>query len=188
MRVISNRDDDLLSQFGKINENDIPLLERINDLPLQIRDTPHQKTLIDNHTDPNKAKIKGYLSLEDIFGFCEIFKKVTEKLGFHFIFKTASLQDVIYTSMADDINVTNNNLYLYVPNLIPSVETQIRFNEAAQNIYKISFDVWYTEIRLTSDLLVRHDIRSEQQVKSHKYSICPNQTQLRTITPDKKLI
>ena len=32
MKVISNRDDDLLSQFGKINENDIPLLERLADL------------------------------------------------------------------------------------------------------------------------------------------------------------
>ena len=33
MKVISNKDDDLLSQFGNINENDIPLLERLADLP-----------------------------------------------------------------------------------------------------------------------------------------------------------
>ena len=32
-KVISNKDDDLLSQFGNINENDIPLLERLVDLP-----------------------------------------------------------------------------------------------------------------------------------------------------------
>ena len=38
--------------------------------------------------------------------------------------------------MADDINVTINDLYLYIPNLIPSVET----NEANQNKYKIFFD------------------------------------------------
>ena len=43
MKVISNRDHDLLSQFGNIRENDIPLLERLADLPLQIRSTPHQK-------------------------------------------------------------------------------------------------------------------------------------------------
>ena len=36
--------------------------------------------------------------------------------------------------MADDINVINNNLYLYVPNLIPNVETQVMFNEATQKI------------------------------------------------------
>ena len=55
MRVISNKDDDLLSQFGNIKENDIPLLERLADLPPQIRSTPHQKMLIDNHLDANKV-------------------------------------------------------------------------------------------------------------------------------------
>ena len=35
--------------------------------------------------------------------------------------------------MGDDINVTINNLYLFVPNLIPSVETQLLFKEATQN-------------------------------------------------------
>ena len=70
MKVISNRDNDLLSQFGNINENDIPLPERLVGLPPQIRSKPHQKMLIDNDTDANKGKIKGYLYLEDIFGFC----------------------------------------------------------------------------------------------------------------------
>ena len=80
--------------------------------------------------------------------------------------KTANLQDVIYTSMAYDINVTINSLYLYIPNLVPSVETQLMFNEATQNNYKISFDEWYSERRLISDLLVQHDIGSAQQIKS----------------------
>ena len=61
MRVISNKDDDLLSQFGNINENDIPLLERLTDLQPQKISTPHQKMLIDNHVDANKGKIKRYL-------------------------------------------------------------------------------------------------------------------------------
>ena len=47
---------------------------------------------------------------------------------------------LFYTSMADDINVTINNLYLYVPNLLPSVETQVMFNETTPNNYKISYD------------------------------------------------
>ena len=42
--------------------------------------------------------------------------------------------------MADDIHVTINNLYLYVPNPIPCVETQVMFNEATQNKFKISYD------------------------------------------------
>ena len=78
MKVISNKNDDLLSHFGKIKGNDIPLLERLADLPPQIRSTPHQKLLIDNYTDPDKGKIKGYLYLKDIFGFCKTFRKVTK--------------------------------------------------------------------------------------------------------------
>ena len=86
--------------------------------------------------------------------------------------------------MDDDINVTINSLYLYIPVLIPSVETQLRFNEATQNNSKKSFDEWYTEKRLMSDLLVQHAVGSAQQVKSPKYMICAHQTSLRTITPD----
>ena len=56
MRVKSNKDGDLLSQFDNINENHIPVLNRLADLPVQIRDTPHQKMLINNHTDANKGK------------------------------------------------------------------------------------------------------------------------------------
>ena len=88
--------------------------------------------------------------------------------------------------MADDINVTNNSLYLYIPNLIPSVETQLMFNEATQTIHKISFDEWYIERRIISDLLVQHDIGSAEQANSPKYLISAHQTNLRTTTPDKK--
>ena len=176
MRAISNKDGDLLSQFDNINENDIPVLNRLADLPVQIRDTPHQKMLINNHTDANKGKIKGYLYLEDIFGFCKTFKKVTKNLGFHLQFKTNDLQDIIYTSMTDDINVTINNLYLYVPNLIPSVETQLMFNEATQNNYKISYDEWFTERRIISDTITQLDIGSSQNVQSPKNLIGAHQT------------
>ena len=89
--------------------------------------------------------------------------------------------------MADDINVTINSLYLYVQNLIPSVETQLLFNEATQNNYRISFDEWFTEKRIISDLLVEQDIGSTQQVNSTKYMICTHQTSLRTTTLDKKI-
>ena len=52
--------------------------------------------------------------------------------------------------MEDEIIVTINSLYLYIPKPIPSVETQVMFNEATQNNYEISFDEWYTERRLIS--------------------------------------
>ena len=177
MRAISNKDGDLLSQLDNINEKDIPVLNRLADLPVQIRDTPLQKMLINNHTDAYKGKIKGYL--EEIFGFCKTFKKVTKNLGFHLSFKTNDLQDIIYTSMFDDLNVTINNLYLYVPNLIPNVETQVMFNEVTQNNYKVAYDEWFTERRIISDTITQLDIGSSQNVQSPKYLIGAHQTKHR---------
>ena len=170
-RVISDKDGDFLSQYDNINDNDIPIPNRLADLPVQIRHTPHQKMLIDNHTDASKGKIKRYLYLEDIFGFCETFKKVTKNLGFQLTFKTNDLQDIIYTSMTDDINVTINKLYLYVPNLIPSVVTQVVFNEATQNNYRISYDEWFTGRRIISDTITQLDVGSSQNVQTPKYLI-----------------
>ena len=140
MRVVSNEDGDLLSQFDSINENDIPIFERLANLPPEIRNTPHQKMLKDNHTDANKGKTKRYQYLEVIFGFCKTFKKVSTKLGFHLKFKTNYLQKMIYSSMADDINVSINKLCPYVPNLIPNFDTQVLFNEATQNNCRIPYD------------------------------------------------
>ena len=88
--------------------------------------------------------------------------------------------------MANDRIVTINSLYLYIPNLIQSVEAQLMFNEATQNNYKISFDEWYTERQIITDLLVQHDIGSAQNVISPKYMICAHQTNLRATIPDKK--
>ena len=186
MKVLSNKYGDS-SQFGNINENDIPVLERLLNIPPQIRDTPHQKLLIDNHTDANKGKIRGYLHLENIFGFFKTFKKLTKNLGFHLLFKTNDLQDIKYTSMDDDINVTIDSLYLFVPNLIPSVETQLMFNEATQNNYKISFDEWYTERQGKSDMIVQYDIGSAQQVKSPQCLTCAHQTKDRTNGYNRKI-
>ena len=183
MRSASNKDGAVLSHSNYINENDIPVLERLANLPIQIEGTPHQKMLINNHTDANRGKIKGYLYLEDIFGFCKTFKKVTKNLGFHLTFKTNDLQDIIYTSMTDDINVTINNLYLYVPNLTPSVETQVMFNEATQNNYKISYDEWFTERRIISDVITQLDIGSSQNVQSPKFLIGAHQTRDRIDMP-----
>ena len=188
MRVISNKGGDLLSQFEHFNENDIPVLERLAELPPQTRSAPHQKMLQNNHTDANKGKVKGYLYLEDIFVFCRIFKKVPKHLGFHLMLKTADLPDILYTSMTDNINVTIKNLYLFLPNLIPSVETQLLFNEATQNDYTIPYDDKFTERRVISDFLVQHDKGSNQKVNSSKYLTSAHQTKNRILTLNKNNI
>ena len=87
--------------------------------------------------------------------------------------------------MADDINVTIDNLYLYVPNLIPNVETQVMFNEATQNTYKISYDEWFTERRIKTDEIAQLGIGSSQNVQSPKYLISAHQTRARADTANK---
>ena len=62
------------------------------------------------------------------------------------------------------------------------------FNEATQNKYKISFDEWYTERRVISDMIFQLDIGSTQQVNSPKYLFCAHQTKDRTNAPNKKLL
>ena len=90
--------------------------------------------------------------------------------------------------MADDKSVTINNLYLYVPNLRPNVGTQVMFNEATQKNYKISYNEYYTERRVISDVITQLYIGSSQQVNSPKYLIGAHQTCARADTSDKKNI
>ena len=78
--------------------------------------------------------------------------------------------------MTDNNDVTINNLYLYVLNLLPSVEPQVMLNEATQNNYKVSYDEWFTERRIISDTITQLDIGSSQNVQSPKYLIGAHQT------------
>ena len=182
MRVLFSKDGDLLSQFDNINEGD-----GIADFD----STSLKKTLIDNHDivgqEANKGKIKGQIAIENIFGFCKSFKKITKNLGFHIIFRTADLQDIIFTSIGDNINVTINSLYLFVPTFTPSTETQLMFNESIKNIYGSFLDDWFTERRVVSDTITQIDIGSAQQVNSPKYLIACHQTAARLNAPNKGL-
>ena len=122
-RVLTSKNGDLLSQFDKINESAGVDETATTDI---IRKTSLKKLLFDNQeTDANKGKIKAQLPLEHIIGFCELFKKITKNLAFHLSFKTANLQDIVYTTLANavQVNVTINSLYLNVPFLISNTET-----------------------------------------------------------------
>ena len=186
MRVIFTRDDDLLSKFDNFKEE-----KGVDEAATtaNIRSTSLHKMLITNHeADANRRKIKGELPLEHIFGFCETSQKVTKNLGFRITFKTANVQDIIYTKIADgtQINVTNNSLYLFVPFLIPTPETQLLFNESIQNNYRKFFDEWYTERRIVTDQIYQVDIGTAQSVNSPKYLICAHQTGARSALPNKR--
>ena len=182
MKVILSKDGDLLSQFDNFNECDTDA---------DFDSTSLKKMLIINHDvagqEINKGKIKGHLPSEHIFGFCKSFKKITKNLGFHIAFRTADLQDIIFKSKADNIIVTINSLYLFVPTLTPNTETQLMFNEYIQINYRIFFDDWFTERRVVSDTITQIDIGSAQQVNSPKYLIGCHQTAAKLNAPNKQL-
>ena len=83
--------------------------------------------------------------------------------------------------------MTINSLYLYIPKLKPSVETQTRFIEASQKNHNISFDENHTKRRVMSDLLVEHNSGSAQQVNGPKYLIGAHQTRIRSDSPNKNI-
>ena len=176
MRVLTSKHGDLLSQFDNINEGN-------GDVDFD--STSLKKMLINNHDLAKKGEIKSQLPLEHFFGFCKSFKKITKNLGFQIKFRKADLQHIIFTSIGDNINVTINSLYLFVPTFTPSTETQLMFNESIQNNYRIFFDDWYTERRVVSDTITQIDIGSAQSVSSPKYLITAHQTATRLNAPDK---
>ena len=169
MRLLTSKDNDLSSFFDKNGE-------------AVIKDNnPLKQILINNHAlEANKGKVKGQLALEHIFGFCKTFKKITKNLGFHLKFKMNDLQDIIFTTIANDINITINSLHLYVPILIPNTQTQVMFNETIMNNHTFNFDSWYTERKISNDgRELQVDIGSAQKINSPKYLISAFQTTTR---------
>ena len=181
MKSLTSKDGDLLSQFDNINEG-----ETEDD----IRSASLYKMLINNHIEANRGKIRGQLPLEDVFGFCKTFnKKITKNLGFHIPLKTNTLQNIIYTTIADatQIKVTINSLYLFVPIITPNSETQVMFNESNKNNYTLAFDSWYIERKIVTDGgEFQVDIASSQSTNSPKYLIAAHQTEARFGTSNKQ--
>ena len=89
--------------------------------------------------------------MEHIFGFCKAFEKITINLGFLLTFKTTDIQNIIFTTIANDIDGTIKRLYLNVLVIIPYSNAQVMFNESIKIIYTINCDSWYTERRLSTD-------------------------------------
>ena len=178
MRFLNSKDGDLLSDFDNFNDAD----ENASIICI-----PWKQILVDNRTElPNKGNIKGHLYLEHTFGFCKTFKKVTKNLGYHLTFKTNDLQKIIFTTIATDVNITINFLFLYVPIIFPSTDTQVMFNESIQNIYTIFNDCWFTERRISTDGdEVQVDFGTAQHVNSPKYLIASFQTEARIGVPNK---
>ena len=79
------------------------------------------------------------------------------------------------------------NLCLDVTKLIPNVETQLLFKESTQNIYNISYEEYYTERRVISDMITQADIGSSQQINTPKQLIGAHQARARADTATKNI-
>ena len=136
MRLVTQKDGDLSTYFDIINESE----NGINDSSLK-------QILINNHTEANRGLIRGHLPLEYIFGFARSFKKITKGLGFELDLRTSNRKrDILYTTIDDDdVNVTINSISLFFPQLIPSAETQVIFNEAISQTFTLSYESWTTD-------------------------------------------
>ena len=178
MRTRTSKNGDLLSHFDRFNDGDTNA---------SINNPSLKQKLTDNHNLPvNRGKIRGQLPLEHIFGFCKTFKKITKNLGFHITLKTNDLQNIIFTTLANDIKVTIKSLYLFVPIITPNTDTQVMFNESIKNNYLITNDSLYTERKIVTDgNAIQVDIASSQNTNSPKYFIAVHQTEARIGTANK---
>ena len=83
----------------------------------------------------------------------------------------------MFTTIATDINVTIDSLYLFVPIIFPNTETQVLFNESIKNKNTITYDSWYTQRKFSTVGKKLHvDIGSAKRVNSPNYLIASFQT------------
>ena len=157
MRALTSKDGDLSSHFDKIDE---PEGEIGNT-------SPHHHLINDHELAANRGKIKRVLPLEHIFGLCKTFKKITKHLGFNISLKTVDLQDIIYTTLDDNIKVNFNKLFLFVSIVFPDAQTQAIFNDSFKESFTLSFD-HLTSGRKNVDTQLEYqlDIGSAQNIKS----------------------
>ena len=173
MRLVTQKDGDLSTYFDIIDESE----GQINNFSLK-------QILINNHTDDNKGIFSGHLPLQNIFGFARSFKKITKGLGFELDFGTSNRKrDILYTTMGDeDVYVTINSISLFIPQIIPSPETQVNFNQAISETFTLSFESWTTDRKLVdTGKEFQIDISSASIINSPLYSIAAHQ---KTQRPD----
>ena len=134
MRLLTQNDGDLSSYIDKIDETEAG-----------ITNSTLKHMLFDSHTnEDNRGEIRGNLPLEHKFGFCKTIKKIRKGLGFELQSKTSNeKQNIIYTTLGgNDVNVTINSIYLYIPSRVPSAEQQQLFNKSIGQSFTLSFDAW----------------------------------------------
>ena len=109
-----------------------------------------------DHDVANKGKIKGQLFLEHTLGFYKTFKKITKKIGFHITFETADLQDIIFTSIGDNIKV------MIISSFVSShfIYQVLKLKLCLMNLFKLFIEYLMTVGIKREDLLPTQNIKS----------------------------
>ena len=158
IRLVTQKDGGVFTYFDTIDES-----------KAGIDDSSLKQILIKNHTADNSGIIRGHLPLKYIFGFCKSLKKITKGLGFELDLRTSNRKrDVLYTTLGDDdVNVTINNISLFIPQIIPSLETQVYFNEATSKMFTFSYESRTTDQKpVDTARKFQIDISSASDIKS----------------------
>ena len=167
MRLVTEKDGDLSTYFDIINESDNG-----------IDNSSLKKFLINNHTEANRGLIRGHLPLEYIFGVARSFKKITKGLGSELDLRTSNRKrDILYTTLDDDDNnVTISSIGSFIPQLKPSAETQVIFNEAISQTFTLSYESWTTDRKpVDTAREFQLDISSASNINSPLYLIAAHQ-------------
>ena len=77
----------------------------------------------------NVQSITFRLSIKEVRIALIPIKRRVKGFGFQRALRTADVQDKNQTTVANDVTVTIESIYLYVPNFIPEPETQVMFND-----------------------------------------------------------
>ena len=83
----------------------------------------------------------------------------------------------MYTTLDDnDVNVTINSISLFVPQIKPSPETQVIFNEAVSKTFTLSYETWTTDRKpVDTAREFQVDISSASNIDSPLYLIAAHQ-------------
>ena len=68
-------------------------------------------------------------------------------MGFELQLKTSDKkQNITFTTLrGNDVNVTINSIYLFIPSPVPSPGQQQIFNESIAQSFTLSFDLWVSD-------------------------------------------
>ena len=167
MRLATQKDGDITTHFDIIDESETG-----------INNSSLKQVLINNHTKDNRVTIRGHLPLEYCFGLCESFKKMTNGLGFELDLRTSNRkQDMLDPTLGDnDVNVTTNSTSLFIPQIIPSPQTQVYFMYTILKSCTLSYESWMTDRKpVDTAKEFQIDISSASKINSPLYLVAAHQ-------------